>query len=36
MDDAMIMIADTIKKMKPVWKKQAEEFLSFIENYNKQ
>ena len=33
MDDAMIMIADTIKKMKPVWKKQAEEFLSFIENY---
>lgn len=35
MDDSMIMITDTMKKMRPVWKKQAEEFLSFIENIQK-
>jgi hypothetical protein len=31
--DAIAMIASTIKKMEPVWKEQAEEFLMFIENH---
>jgi hypothetical protein len=33
--EAITMIASTIKKMEPVWKEQAQEFLLFIENHKK-